>query len=157
MPLAASRRRASWRSSSSLLGRCCIYNCLSYVFHILPFCWSATLGRYVSVSQRRQRYQQFLDRVTPHVTGRWIAAVVSLVLFMLRIISLQVSQHQHFAGGVWLASPGLVHSDVWPRNLSAQLVYRLLDASFWSRARGIGGFACFLAHLVGTFGCFRGR
>lgn len=37
-----------------------------------------------------QKLQKFLDDITPFRTARWIAAIVIILLFMIRIIMLQV-------------------------------------------------------------------
>ncbi|RWS25790.1 protein RER1-like protein [Leptotrombidium deliense] len=47
---------------------------------------SAITKAYKTVAQR---YQSLLDASTPHVTGRWVAAVLMLVVYMGRVLYLQ--------------------------------------------------------------------
>ena len=49
---------------------------------------------FVCVYLHLQRYQTFLDNTVPHLTSRWIATLVMMLLFMARIFYLQV---EHFS------------------------------------------------------------
>lgn len=49
---------------------------------------------FVCVYLHLQRYQTFLDSTVPHLTSRWIATLVMMLLFMARIFYLQV---EHFS------------------------------------------------------------
>ncbi|KXN66320.1 retrieval of early ER protein Rer1 [Conidiobolus coronatus NRRL 28638] len=48
------------------------------------------------------RYQQFLDRVTPFATQRWVSTVVLAILFMVRIIFLEGWYIVAYALGIYL-------------------------------------------------------
>ncbi|RIA91575.1 putative Golgi membrane protein [Glomus cerebriforme] len=49
-----------------------------------------------------KRYQKFLDEVTPYYAYRWIATVVILLLFMLRIFTIQGFYIITYALGIYL-------------------------------------------------------
>lgn len=57
---------------------------------------------YIFCSLFSQKLQKFLDDITPFRTARWIAALVIVLLFMLRIIMLQVILNLHlFINFLW--------------------------------------------------------